>query len=208
CKKFRRIIITCRTQFFRKDEEIPLDTGILRIGPRKAGVKGSYEFRKLYLSPFNDKDIKRYLIKRYPFWRYPIRRKALAMALKIPLLSARPMLLAHIPDVVEAGGEITYVFQLYDIMIEAWLERESAWVEKAPLREFSERIAIDLYVNREARGMERVSYDDLPELAENWDIPLEQWQLSGRSLLNRDAEGNFKFAHRSIMEYLFVQRFL
>ncbi|MCP4690415.1 MAG: hypothetical protein GY859_20340, partial [Desulfobacterales bacterium] len=128
CKKFKRVIITCRTQFFRKDEEIPLDTGILRIGPRKAGVKGGYEFRKLYLSPFDDKDIKRYLIKRYPFWRYPTRRKALALALKIPFLSARPMLLAHIPDVVEAGGEISYVFQLYDIMIEAWLERESAWV--------------------------------------------------------------------------------
>jgi hypothetical protein len=28
-----------------------------------------------------------------------------------------------------------------------------------------------------------------------------------RSLLNRDAQGNLKFAHRSIMEYLFVARF-
>jgi len=30
--------------------------------------------------------------------------------------------------------------------------------------------------------------------------------MRGRSLLNRDAEGNYKFAHRSIMEYLFVRR--
>jgi hypothetical protein len=37
---------------------------------------------------------------------------------------------------------------------------------------------------------------------------LPQWQLSGRSLLNRDAQGNYKFAHRSIMEYLFVKRLL
>ncbi|MGH7454916.1 MAG: DUF1566 domain-containing protein, partial [bacterium] len=40
-----------------------------------------------------------------------------------------------------------------------------------------------------------------------WNIPLDEWQLSSRALLNRDAMGNYKFAHSSIMEYLFVKRF-
>ncbi|MGH9963152.1 MAG: hypothetical protein ACREBC_39550, partial [Pyrinomonadaceae bacterium] len=30
CHSFKRVVITCRTQFFSRDEEIPVDTGILR----------------------------------------------------------------------------------------------------------------------------------------------------------------------------------
>lgn len=44
-------------------------------------------------------------------------------------------------------------------------------------------------------------------MAKTWEVPLDDWQLTGRSLLNRDALGNYKFAHRSIMEYLIVKRF-
>ena len=118
CRPFKRVIITCRTQFFRKDEEIPQKTGIVRIAPRRAGVKGSYEFRKLYLAPFDNRDVRRYLAKRYPFWRYQARRRARRIAFKIPLLSARPMLLAHIPDVVASEENITHIYCLvkFDFM--------------------------------------------------------------------------------------------
>ena len=40
------------------------------------------------------------------------------------------------------------------------------------------------------------------------EYPLDDWKLTRRSLLNRDAVGNYKFAHRSIMEYLFVHKFI
>ena len=43
-------------------------------------------------------------------------------------------------------------------------------------------------------------------MAKKFRIKVADWQLSGRSLLNRDARGNYKFAHRSIMEYLFAQQ--
>jgi hypothetical protein len=55
---------------------------------------------------------------------------------------------------------------------------------------------------------ERIPYEELVPLAKTWNIPLDDWQLRGRALLNRDADGNYKFAHRSIMEYLFVKRVL
>ena len=59
CSSFSRVVITCRTQFFPRDEEIPVETGIRRgLGPRKAGAE-CYEFVKLYLSPFDDQDVKR-----------------------------------------------------------------------------------------------------------------------------------------------------
>jgi len=206
CRKYRKVVITCRTQFFPKEEEIPVETGILRLGPRKAGEKGTYEFWKLYLSPFDDKDIEQYLRKRYPIWARRSRKKARKVVSKIPLLSVRPMLLAHIPDVVASGAEINYTYQLYEVMVDAWLERETTWADKDALREFSERLAVDIYLNRQARGMEGVPRETLPKLAADWGIELQPWQMTGRSLLNRDADGNYKFAHRSIMEYLFVRR--
>jgi len=208
CRDYKRVIITCRTQFFPNDEEMPVETGIARLGPRKAGEKGVYEFWKLYLSPFDDNDIDLYLQKRFPFWLSSKRKKAKELAYRIKSLSVRPMLLAHIPDVIESGDKITQSYQLYQLMVDAWLERESSWVSKSELGEYSERLAVNLYVNREKRGMERIPYQDLEGLANEWYSDLTQWQLSGRSLLNRDAQGNYKFAHRSIMEYLFVKRLL
>ncbi|MBC6950144.1 DUF1566 domain-containing protein [candidate division KSB1 bacterium] len=207
CRQFKRVLITCRTQFFPRDEEIPRETGIARVGPRKAGEGATYEFWKLYLSPLSDEQVQAYLRKRYR-WSRRKRRQANELVKKIPLLSVRPMLLAYIPDLLESGAKIEYAFQLYEVLVEKWLERESRWVKPEDLRQFSERLAVDLYRNSERRGAERILRAELTELAKAWNIPLDEWQLSGRSLLNRDAEGHYKFAHRSIFEYLFVKRLL
>jgi hypothetical protein len=206
CRDYRRVIITCRTQFFPSDEEIPVETGVAYLGPRKAGEKGVYEFWKLYLSPFDDNDINMYLKRRFPLWQQSERNKARELAFQVKALSARPMLLAHITDVVKSNISIRQTYQLYQLMVNAWLERESTWVKMSDLKEYSELLSVNLYIFREHRGMERIPHDELANLAYDWGIDLSQWQLSGRSLLNRDAQGNYKFAHRSIMEFLFVNR--
>jgi hypothetical protein len=209
CTEFSRVIITCRTQFFPRNEELPLETGILRIAPRRAGEVASYQFNKLYLAPLTDAQVERFIRKRYPFWQQIRRKKARWLSMKTPLLSVRPMLLAHIPDLIKSGRPIKYSFQVYEIMIDAWLERERFYVkEKYSLREFSEILAIDLFLKRHERGAERIYYTELEPLARSLGIELTDWQLRGRSLLNRDHAGYYKFAHRFIMEYLFVIRFL
>ncbi len=207
CRHFKRVLMTCRTQFFTRDEEIPRETGIVRVGPPKVGEGRTYEFWKLYLSPLSDEQVQAYWRKRYRWSRHK-RKQATEFVNKIPSLSTRPMLLAYIPDLLESGAKIKYAFQLYKILVEKWLERESHWVKIDDLRQFSERLAIALYINRRRRGTERIPRAELNVLAKEWNIPLDEWQLSGRSLLNRDAEGNYKFAHRSIMEYLVVKRFV
>jgi hypothetical protein len=134
------------------------------------------------------------------------------MVKKIEHLSARPMLLAHIRDLLKSKREFKYSFELYEEMVEAWLIREEGIkeeIKKEPLRKFSECLAINLFVNRQQRGAERVPVEELQKIASDTNFPIDDtWQLTGRSLLNRDAVGNYKFAHRSIMEYLFVKRFL
>ncbi|HXF41870.1 MAG TPA: hypothetical protein VN687_19285, partial [Blastocatellia bacterium] len=207
-RDFSRVVITCRSQFFPKDEEIPRETGILKVGARKAGEGAEYIFHKLYLSPFTDEQVKRYLHRRYPIWRRGRRQSAFAMIKQIPSLVVRPMLLAHIDDLIRREREITSSWDLYSEMVEAWLTREEGLVNKENLRQFSELLAVDLYVNRQTRGGEFVPLKDLAGLAKGWGIPIDEWRLGSRSLLNRDAQGNYKFAHRSIMEYLCVKRFV
>jgi len=192
-RDFSRVLITCRAQFFPKEEEIPQETGIVKIGPRAAGEKAQYAFHKLYLAPFTDGQVQAYLKRRYPFGQRRRRRIAQDMVQKIPQLSVRPMLLAHIDDLVRANRQVNYAFELYEEMVEAWLLREEgivAGLKKEPLRQFSERLAVDLYINHQRRGAERIPRDELAALAQSWNIPLDDWQLTGRSLLNRDALGN------------------
>ncbi len=207
CRKFNRVLLTCRTQFFPRDEEIPKETGIARVGPRKAGEGKSYEFWKLYLSPLSDAQVETFLLQRYG-WRKTEREKAQELIAKIPLLSVRPMLMAYVPDLLESEAKIEYAFQLYDVLVQKWYEREAGFVEQEKLQKFTELLAVDLYAKRKQRGSERISRDELKPQAEAWNIDLKEWQLSGRSLLNRDAEGNHKFAHRSIMEFLFIKQFI
>ncbi|MBN1482003.1 DUF1566 domain-containing protein [candidate division KSB1 bacterium] len=210
-KEFKKIVITCRTQFFPKDEEIPGPTGIVRVHPLRAGQKAEYVFHKIYLSPFNDKQVSHYLRRHYPVWQFRQRKRACELVQKMPDLKIRPMLLAHIKDLVAAERDFYYSFQIYEEMIEAWLLREEGRVEglnKEPLRQFCERLAVDIYLNRQERKSERVARSLITELIQQFGIKVDDWQLTGRSLLNRDALGNYKFAHRSIMEYLYVLQLL
>jgi hypothetical protein len=207
--EFLHVLITCRTQFFSKDEEMPRQTGVLKFGARRAGEPAEHFFYKIYLSPFSDSQVLKYIKRRYPLWRWRKRRQALSMVSKIPHLSARPMLLSHIDELIEADRVVRYSFELYEEMIRAWIRREEGFIKRPDdLRQFSERLAVDLYRNRATRGAERITKSGLSNLARQWNIQLDEWELSGRSLLNRDAAGNYKFAHRSIMEYLFVKRFV
>ena len=206
--RFHHIVITCRTQFFAKDDEIPKETGQLRIVATRAGQSKEYTFVKLYLSPFNDKQVEQYLARRFPIPFSPSRRRARLIAKQASDLTMRPMLLAHIREILSSGGFDGTTDEIYSSMINAWIEREKHFVQPNDLVRFSKEIALDIYVNRVERGFERVPMNLAEQIASKIGLALQPRQLRGRSLLNRDAEGNLKFAHRSIMEYLFIQKFL
>lgn len=210
-RNFKKILITCRTQFFSKDEEIPQETGIVNIGDIPPKEKPQYLFHKLYISPFTDKQIEKYLKRRYPLWKCRLRNRICKIVNQVPHLSVRPMLLAYAEDLINVNLNIKFSYQIYEEMIDAWLTREEGRIEntkKQLLRQFCEQLAVDIYIHRERRGSERIPKNDLVPLAKHWNIQLEDWQITGRSLLNRDAIGNYKFAHRSMMEYLFIKRFI
>jgi hypothetical protein len=200
--------MTCRTQFFETDAEIPQETGLLKIGTIRAGQSRTYAFSKLYLSPFSEAQIERYICKRFVFWKREQRKRAREIVAEAPDLTMRPMLLSHIPDLITQNYRAGNAASLYNAMTEAWFIREKPLVEPDPLRRFSIALARDIYTRREQRGAEKIAPEEALAIAHDLNIPLESWQMRGRSLLNRDSEGKLKFSHRSLMEYFFIVGFL
>ena len=219
--RFREIVITCRTQFFPTEEEEPHKTGY-----RSYGEQGEYKFQKLYLSVFDDKAVKLYLKKRFSIFQRQKRKKAFEIAQKSPSLIMRPMLLSYIEDLVDTDKTFEFSFQIYEVLIDKWLEREankpkmtekygSEAACKKALLEFSEKLAVDLYENKQKYGgyslprgkdfcTETISILDIEKEHEdkiNKAISAEKTAKS-KSLLNRNAKGDYKFSHKSILEYL------
>jgi len=93
-------------------------------------------------------------------------------------------------------------------MITAWLIREGRWAPAFQLRRFSEYLAADLYIHAKERGQEMVESNQIKPLAERFNIPVADLVLRARTLLNRYADGHYKFAHRSMMEYCCVRAFI
>lgn len=222
--RFRSVIITCRTQFFPSRDEEPFETGHYKFG----GAGGDFKFQKLYLSVFDDKDVWHYLRKRHnvfnPFkWRQL--HRAWRITQKSPNLVVRPMLLSHIEDLVKENREYEFAYQIYEVLIKKWIERESkkpgirekygsVEVFQEKLDRFSHHLALDMYNNREKRGglfipKDQVLFSDtgvaLDELFEKPGVVIKNSEWRTRSLLNRNAEGEYKFAHKSILEYFLAK---
>ena len=205
---FNKVVLTCRTQFFESDRAIPEQTGIHRIDPRGLGEQGSYAFRKLYLMPFSETQTRQYIRRRIPIWQVGRRRRAWEYIKNLHDLPYRPMLLTEIPEIAKQRARISEIYQVYKFVVGLWFRRESRWISSDLLNQVSMLLALDLLVNRERRQAESMSTTDLDQLLAKHDIrvdPSERWALTTRSLLNRDSAGRIKFAHRSIMEYFFLE---
>jgi len=222
--RFREIVITCRTQFFPSKAEEPTETGYVKLG----GAGGEYKFQKLYVSVFDDKDIKRYLRKRFPVlnpfvWKK--RRKARKIVRKSPNLMVRPMLLSHVEDLLATKKDFKYTYEIYEALIDKWLDREASKPGikkkygskkrfKEQLLQFSQSLALDLYREQEKRGGFFIHKDEkintssnlqLDDLEEDLQEALGESEWRTRSLLNRNAEGYYKFSHKSILEYFLAK---
>ena len=218
--EFRIVVMTCRTQFFPSQQEEPHETGYFT-----AGEKGEFHFQKLYISVFDNRDVKKYLKNRFPFiWQRRSYLKAKSIAYKCPNLVIRPMLLNHINDLLRQDKVYEFSFQIYDELINSWIRREAnknGIKEKYQtemrfirlLKKFSEKLAIDLYLNREKRGgyfMPKneqfsegiLTFDALDEFQEE---SLDENDSRARSLLTRNAIGDYKFSHKSILEHFLAK---
>lgn len=127
-KHFKRVIITCRTQFF--PDESSKNPSVFHK-PGKVSV-GNYSSPLTYLSLFDEIQVNAYLEKRYPksFKEKLLRRQnpriseanqALTMT---DSLQFRPFLLAHIEDIIDSAAAGADEYQIYHALVDKWLNRE------------------------------------------------------------------------------------
>ena len=208
-KDFAIIIVTCRTQFFLNEESEPDKSNLTYYS--KDGSRTFEKYYKHYLSVFDNDDIKCYLKKKYPLKKK--RRKAEEIVSMCKSLMVRPLLLSYIDDLLqESNKRILNVLDIYEVLIEKWLEREVKFWEthsnsnadlsqlKETLYDFSKKLAVKIYQEKDINGGLFIPEQELKRFMESNNFTME-YSYKGRSLVNRDSKGNIKFAHKSFLEY-------
>ena len=206
---FAKVIITCRTQFFPKTEQDLLEL------PGRVSI-GGYSCYSKYLSFFDNEKVFQYLSKRFPtrFFGLLGNQKKIDQAQKIidmmGSLRCRPMLLSYIEDLMnsplmEKGGS---EFRIYEALVDSWLRRE-----KIKNKDISKKAIYDacviLAVVMQIRQEREISEAELDKLIGQIAIvkPITEVEMKGRSLLNLNSEGDYRFSHYSIQEFC-VAKFL
>ncbi len=207
---FRQVILTCRTQFFPQTE----DRSIERLG--KIAV-GGFVCHLLYLSPFSDAKVEEYLRKVFPdTWRErlpkwlvgrdepDLRGRARRAVATMRSLRMRPMLLAHIQDLIDEDADRWTEYRIYHTLVDRWLAREEAKEKSKVTRKelWGACEAVALYLQK--AGKRELALAELDEVFSDQELAerLETFDFGGRSLLNRTSELGFRFSHYSIQEFL------
>ncbi len=204
--RFHSVLISCRTQFLAGESAIPE----LAELPPPVGAMGlddgpDRKVRRVFLSLFSQRQMRRYVAQHLPLWRHPILRyRALQTMKRFSDLVARPFLLSHIQDLVGGKEELKNEHQVYSKIVEKWLDREerkgTITTRRDDLLDFSAAFAGRLF-EQDRDGLTILGLDDM---IGTYHVCLNDREVRERSLLNCDATGQWKFAHRSVMEYFLV----
>ncbi|MEK6968720.1 MAG: hypothetical protein AABX51_08930 [Nanoarchaeota archaeon] len=209
-RRFSDVVITCRTQYFPQQE---LQDYELNVRKPDSGL---YKLNKYYLFPFSDSEVQKYLNKKYgiiKFWNWSKKRKADKLVKNSHKLMSRPMLLSYLNDLVIDEKKYQFSYQIYETLVEKWLIRESEkWKKGDEQKQFKENLhklasetAMHIYQNWQTNGVLHILKDDALQIAKTHNIDLKPDEVKGKSLLTCDPLLNWKFAHKSILEYFLAK---
>ena len=208
-----RVVVTSRTEHFLRTADA--EGALLR---RLSGVEG---LRVLHIQPFDEAEAGQFLRARMGDRgeRRLARLRAIPNLLE---LAQTPRMLSMLADLEEAdldaaerqAGPITAA-GLYGVVIERWLkgeeEKRSAPGAMPPIGWQSARLASGRLAERAwRRGTEDLGVDELREVAASFDHPTHTTEEAARelgvgTLLVRDEEARFRFAHRSMLEFFVAE---
>ncbi|MGD8782674.1 MAG: formylglycine-generating enzyme family protein [Ignavibacteria bacterium] len=122
------------------------------------------------------------------------------------------MLLSYIDFLVDKTQIFENTYQIYDTLIRKWIEREAAKRKhksedrekfKRDLYNFSRFTALEIYKKRKENNL--ISKEEAKAICEANNIDLTEYEIMGQSLLTRDVSQNWKFAHKSILEFFIAK---
>ena len=203
---FHLVVVTCRTQFFA-DEEHELRQSKLRSNGKS---KAFYAYTRHYISPFTNSDVERYLKKKYRF-NLLKRRYARKIVNQCTSFTHRPLLLSYIDTLINAREKYDNILDVYETLIDKWLDRDISNREnQSALKEKFLRLlqesAVKMYYNFPNAGYFLNTHEIDALLNENGLSEIKNL-YKGRSLLNRDSIGLWKFAHKSFLEYFLAKEY-
>lgn len=215
-KGFFRVVVSCRTQFLPRSAEVSGRPDRVLVGP--------YLCRLVYVSPFSDRQVRRYLAQKYPRRWLGLRSHAKAKAVgalvrSMKSLRSRPLLLAYVDDLIDrdlrAVDPTWSEYQLYREIVHFWLRREEvkfrdghspSSATSGQLGEACVRLAFAM----SRLGSREISSKEVQAVAEGADTfkALGAVELGGRSLLNKTSNGSYRFAHYSFQEFFIAEAIL
>lgn len=211
---FKFVVITCRSQFFSNEEAIPVNSGI-RINTTN---KNLLSYNKIYICPFSEDDIRLYIRKKYKGFgkkNRKLRKQATSIIEKCRHLMARPVLLSYIDDLLDVNKEYTTEVEIYETLIDKWLQREVNSISDTEERRsryeqlvlFSKKLAVQMYQNWRETGDFRLDSYQMDDFSKKNSFDKSTYQFRRRSLINHDANGAFKFSHKSFLEYFLAKQY-
>ena len=222
-KPFHRTLISCRTQFFPKGDAYFEKAARIQFG--------NFVSPMIYLSLFDDDQVEQYVNRRYPnelpqwqFWRerYQRRDRARTAVDTMKDFRFRPLLLSYLDEIMDCLGTDCSEYEVYGFVVDRWLGRESEKLlglgidlDQATLRLAATLIAEWMTINNQRT----ITLQAIGQIAEHTKRINEQqhkaivsgfskFDIGGRSLVNKTSEGEYRFSHLTIREYLFVEGLL
>lgn len=210
-KSFRRVVITVRIQYFPGYNGTSFKLKI----PHS---KGFHNLVEMHISPFSPKQTSQFLNKKYgliKFWNFGRKKKALSIIDKCSDLMARPMLLNHIDLFVDNPRTFQNSYDVFEILVERWIENEANKPRFSIVRDikenlliFSKLIALEIYKRRKENNVLHLDKTRVIQIAKDNHLNLKNYEITGESLLVKDASENWKFSHKSILEYFIAKSVL
>jgi tetratricopeptide (TPR) repeat protein len=210
-ERFQFVVITCRTQFFPdKKSELQELKNARHIG--QSPDKSLPRFKQLYISPFSEDEINRYIEKKFKN-DVESKEKAKSIIDDIKYLAARPLILSYIDDLMD--GKIKNVLDAYEIIIDKWLQREVIRTaednrnrQKKLLYDFSRKLAVYIYEKWENTGALYLTQEEYDEFKKkNQSFNGLELSVDNKSLITRDNRRNIIFfAHKSFIEYFCAEQ--
>ena len=216
-KDFRIVIITCRTQFFKTEEEELKESKLRNYGINK----GFRTYNRQYISPLADKDIADYIDKKYPFRllmpstykNKKKREKAKLIIRSSGNIMVRPLMLSYIDSLLGESNDIVTTNDMYQHLISSWIGREADMISGADERtkikdaiwSLSQKLAVNLYKNRRRRNGYYIASAEFDQFKAVNDYDRIDYSFDSRSLVNRNSSGDIKFAHKSFLEFFLAK---
>lgn len=215
-----KVLLTCRTAYFRHQQEE--EETLMRqrrkmtlvAGERVIDLRNRQGFEVAHLLAFTDEDVRLALQRRLPDGWEAVYREIQELA-NLRDLASRPVLLDMIAQTLPQIKDAREINQatLYEAYVDNLLKRR--WSEGADTMPPADRLFLSQELAWEMQRSQRLTipFSDFPGRVTDYfglkDDPeraafLER-DLRTQSYLVRDQAGNYRFAHKSFMEY-FVAR--